>query len=243
MGIYKTLLIKDLRHAWQDPVLMAALLGPLVLLLLSRYGFLPAAHWMEENYAFQLEQYRGFAALFLVITIPMLTGMLTGLLMLDERDENMIAYYAVTPLMRKGYLLYRMLLPVVLCVALSALYMSFSALQTIDWDALTLSTLLLLALESPLLALFLATFSANKVEGLALSKLGGLLVAGPVVAYFVPGYWQVLGAWLPSYWPAKVLQLTQENAPSLAFVFLLSGLLLHVIYLYFMFSVFKNKAS
>ncbi|MEC0256620.1 hypothetical protein [Paenibacillus lautus] len=241
MERYKALIIKDLRHAWKDPVLMAAMLGPLALLFVSRFGFPVAIDWLDINYSFHLEPYRGFAGSLLVVTIPMLTGMLTGLLMLDERDENMIAYYAVTPLMRQGYLLYRVTFPFMLCTVLSLVYLSFSTLSDIHWDKL--GVLLLLALEAPLFSLFLAAFSANKVEGLALSKIGGLFIAGPVVANFVPGAWQVLGAWLPTYWPAKIPYLITQNEPILAIVFFLVGLLLHAAYLYFMVSVFNNRQS
>lgn len=241
MEKYKALMMKDLRHALKDPVLMAAMIGPLVLIFLSRFGFPIAVHWLDMHYSFNLEQYRGFAASLLVVTIPMLTGMLTGLLILDERDENMIAYYAVTPLMRKGYLLYRLTLPTLLCIVLSAIYLQWSTMSVVRWE--TLYALLLLALESPLFTLFLAAFSSNKVEGLALSKIGGLFIIGPVVVHFVPGAWQVLGALLPSYWPAKVLDLIMHDEPFPAFVFFLLGLLLHLACLFLMINVFKAKQA
>lgn len=238
---YKFLMLKDLRLAWKDPVLMAVLIGPLMLLLLSRWGYPVADNWLDVNYSFQLEPYRGFTATLLVTTIPMLTGMLTGLLMLDERDENMIAYYAVTPLTNKGYLLYRLALPFLLCTVLSIAYLTLSNLS--EDGVVSLFVILLLALEAPLFSLILAAFSANKVEGLALSKIGGLFIAGPVVVTFVPGAWQVLGVWLPTYWPAKVLLLMTNHEPFLALIFLLVGLLLHFIYLYLMATVFVNRKS
>ncbi|AYB44565.1 hypothetical protein [Paenibacillus lautus] len=238
---YKFLMINDLRHSWKDPVLTAALMGPLVLLMLSRFGYPVADNWFDVNHSFQLDPYRGFAASLLVVTIPMLTGMLTGLLMLDERDENMIAYYAVTPLTSKGYLLYRLAFPILLCTVLSIAYLTLSNLSEVGVDSLFV--ILLLALEAPLFSLFLAAFSANKVEGLALSKIGGLFIAGPVVATFVPGVWQVLGAWLPTYWPAKVPLLMANNEPFLALVFSWVGLFLHIVYLYFMVAVFNNRKS
>lgn len=241
MEKYKFLIMKDLRHAWKDPVLMAALIGPLAILFLSRFCFPVAVDWLEVNHSFHLELYRGFAASLLVVTIPMLTGMLTGLLMLDERDENMIAYYAVTPLTSKGYLFYRLALPFLLCTVLSFVYLFFSNLSEVR--SYNVFVLLLLALEAPMFSLFLAAFSTNKVEGLALSKLGGLFIAGPVVAHFVPGAWQVVGAWLPTYWPSKIPYLFMHNEPFLASVFFAGGLLLHSVFLYLMVTVFINRRS
>ncbi len=239
MSKFRALLMNDIRHAVLDPLLMVGVLGPLALLLLSRFGFPIAVQWLESRYAFDLGEYAGFAAAFLVATIPMLIGMLTGLLMLDERDENVIAYYAVTPLMRRGYIVYRLFLPSTLCAVLSALYLSLSGL--VEFRMESIYTLLLLALEAPWFALFLAAFSANKVEGLALSKIGGLFIAGPAVAYFVPGAWQLLGAWIPSYWPSKAL-LAESGGESLAALgYYAAGLLLHAVLLLFTFRAFIRR--
>lgn len=235
------LLMNDIRHALLDPVLMAGIFGPLALLLLSRFGFPLADQWLEDRYAFRLKQYTGFAAVFLVSVIPMLTGMMTGLLMLDERDEDVIAYYAVTPLMRKGYMIYRLFLPSLLCTVFSALYLLFSGFAEIQLEIF--SSLLLLVLEAPCFALFLSTFSSNKVEGLALSKLGGLLMAGPVVAYFVPGGWQLLGVWIPTYWPAKIILEGIEDRHLTALCYLGIGMLFHIFLLIIMVRAFIKRVN
>ena len=113
--------------------------------------------------------------------------------MLDERDERLIDYYAVTPLRKQGYYMYRLFLPVLITLLVSLLY------QAEHWPVL-----ILLAVEAPIYALFLVAFAANKVEGLALSKLVGLLLIGAICAYFVPERWQWLAAPLPTYWPSRL---------------------------------------
>ncbi|MVO98595.1 hypothetical protein [Paenibacillus lutrae] len=239
MTKYRALLANDIRYAWRDPVLMAALFGPLLLLLLSRYGFPVASYWLGSSYSFNLDEYRGFAASLLMMIIPLLIGMLVGLLMLDERDENVIVYYSVTPFMGRGYLVYRLTLPTLLCIVLSMLFLVFSGFMLFRLGYLLV--LILLAMEAPLFALFLAAFAANKVEGLVLSKIGGLFIIGPAVAYFIPNTWQFLGAWVPTYWPAKVLHLFMQNEILLAAIFFLIGLLIHAICLLFMISIFHKK--
>ncbi len=241
MRKYRALLMNDIRHAALDPVLMAGMFAPLALLLLSRFGYPMASNWIEERYVFDIGEYSNFAATFLVVIIPMLTGMLTGLLMLDERDENIISYYAVTPLMRRGYMVYRLILPSILSAVLSALYLSLSGISEIRMESMY--TLLLLALEAPCFALFLAAFSANKVEGLALSKIGGLFIAGPVVAYFVTGAWQLLGAWVPTYWPAKVFLVGVQGESLSAFAYFAVGLMFHVVLLVVMVRIFIKRVD
>lgn len=226
MNIYRALLLKDLRHAARDPVLLALVIGPLALLLLARFGFPVAANWLSAHMSFSLHEYRHFTAALFATTIPMLAGMMTGLMMLDERDEHVVAYYAVTPLRRGGYLRYRLLLPSLLSFILLALFLWLSDLA--GWRIDSVLALLLLALEAPGFALFLAACSANKVEGLALSKLGGLFIAGPLVAEFAPGGWQLLAAPLPTYWPARLLLADDGVATLHAYWPFIIGLTLHI---------------
>jgi fluoroquinolone transport system permease protein len=241
MKKYHTLFISDLRHAGLDPVLMVGIFAPLVLLVVSRFGFPMIADWLTNGYAFDLYEYSSFTAIFLVITFPILIGMMTGLLMLDERDENVISYYAVTPLMRRGYMVYRLALPSGLCTLLSSLYLIASGLSSIQLEHIYI--LLLLAIEAPCFALFLASFAANKVEGLALSKIGGLFIAGPIIAYFVPSPWQIIGAWIPTYWPAKLFFGIEAASGFSVIVYFLVGLIFHLSLLSIMVRIFLKRAD
>jgi len=241
MRRYSALLIRDTRYLILDPVLMAGIFGPLALLLLSRFGYPVAVHWVKMQYSLDLSVYTEFVAVFLLSTIPLLTGMMTGLLMLDERDENVISYYAVTPLMRRGYMVYRLFLPSVVTILFSILFILLSGIFEIHLEVLYI--MVLTALEAPCFALFLAAFAANKVEGLALSKIGGFFIAGPVVAYFVPGRWQLTGAWIPSYWPAKVYFEGEGSHDLGAGGFFAAGLVVHIILLLLMVRVFLKRAD
>ncbi|WP_410770895.1 hypothetical protein [Fontibacillus sp. BL9] len=239
MRRFQALLLNDIRHTFIDPVLMAGIFGPLALLLITRFGYPTADMWIEAQYSFDIELYSDFTVTLLISVIPMLTGMLTGLLMLDERDEDVISYYAVTPLMRKGYLIYRFCLPSMLCLVFSMLYLLFSGVSRIGVESVYV--LFLLALEAPWFGLFLAAFSANKVEGLALSKIGGLFIAGPVIASFVPGAWKLLGAWIPTYWPAKVHLAGVAGNLTDAAGYFLAGLAVHGILIYLMIRIFIKR--
>lgn len=241
MNKYRTLLINDIRHAGLDPVLIVGVFAPVALLLLSRFGFPIIADWLLHGYAFDLNEYSSFAAIFLVVTFPMLIGMMTGLLMLDERDENVISYYAVTPLMRRGYMIYRLVLPSLLCTLLSSIYFVCSGLSSFQVEHIYI--FLLLACEAPCFALFLASFSANKVEGLALSKIGGLFIAGPIVAYFVPGPWQLIGAWIPTYWPAKLFFVIETASGFSVLASFMVGLIFHLILLSIMVRIFIKRSD
>ncbi|MGO4347686.1 hypothetical protein AB4Z45_19555 [Paenibacillus sp. MCAF9] len=235
----KAFMKNDARQIRMDPMLMASLFGPLAIIVVARYVFPPLSDWIQEQYGFLLMDYSNFAVTFLMLVIPLLPGTMAGLLMLDERDENMIAYYAITPFTRKGYFLYRLLLPCALAISLASLFILLSGMAKIQIESLY--TIVLLTLEAPCLALFLATFASNKVEGLALSKISGLLFAGPIIAAFTPLPWQYLGAWIPSYWPAKSYLLGIAGEPSAALGVFGIGLAYHLILLITMFHSFLKR--
>lgn len=241
MNIYKPLLAKDVRLIGKDPVFVVSVLGPLLLCIMARYGFPAASSLTDTYYSVSLEPYRGFTGTLFVVVIPMLAGMLTGLMILDERDEAIIAYYAVTPLRRSGYLLYRLLLPTAFSLLLSCVFLAGSRLLNLQWASVF--AIPSLALEAPLFGLFLAAYAANKVEGLALSKIGGLFIAGPAVANWVPGTWQILGCWLPTYSPAKALLMADERETLRAFTAGLIGLFFHALLLRYVIAIFLKRQT
>ncbi len=241
MNKYHYLLVHDLRHAARDPVLMVGFFAPIALLIVSRFGFPAAAEGLSRSSSFDLYAYSSFTGITLAITIPMLIGTMTGLLMLDERDEGLISYYAVTPFMRRGYMLYRLILPMVLAVLLSGIYLVFSG--RFEYHLGNLAVLVLLALEAPCYTLFLAAFAANKVEGLALSKISGLFIAGTMVVYFVPGVWQLLGTWLPSYWIAKVYFNIEAASLIKVGIYFGIGFTYHLALLFVLVKFFEKRAD
>jgi fluoroquinolone transport system permease protein len=67
---------------------------------------------------------------------------------------------------------------------------------------------------APIFALTLATFASNKVVRLTLMKGLGILMLGPLAAYFVDPAWQPLFRILPTYWSARTLWVAGEGGNS-----------------------------
>uniref|UniRef100_UPI003704072E hypothetical protein n=1 Tax=Cohnella sp. TaxID=1883426 RepID=UPI003704072E len=168
-------------------------------------------------------------------------GVAAGLLMLDERDEHIVEYYAVSPLRKSGYLVYRLIVPVFVGSGMSLAFVVFSGIS--ELTATGMLPLLLFVMEAPLFALFLVAFSANKVEGLALSKLITLTLLGPASAYFVAEPWQWLAGLLPTYWPSKLLleQLSAEIGWQRQVLVFGAGLVVHSLLLYGLLRRFLNR--
>ena len=63
---------------------------------------------------------------------------------------------------------------------------------------------LLSSLLSIPVAMLIVTLSQNRVEGMAIGKIAGLVLFGLPAPFFIEGNFQYLLSWLPSFWTAKV---------------------------------------
>ncbi len=243
MKRYVALTLNDVRGMSRDPMLAVGILGPLALLIVIRYVFPLVDSFVEESFSVNLSEYNRFmSSLFMLIT-PMLIGMMAGFVMLDERDEQMVSYYAVTPLTRRGYLLHRLGLPTTISIICNVLFLSLSGLEPFNWLD-QLAVILMLTLEAPMFALFLVGFASNKVEGLALSKIAGIFLAGPIFVYFIPGVWSWLGSILPMFWTARVYDMSMQLSESGRFIYVVNviiGLGIHAALLLFLLKRYEQQ--
>jgi len=218
----------DLRQVTRDPMLSLYLLAPLLLWVVLRFGVPVGAMLLEERTGFDLAAHYDLILSIALFLTPLILGVMTGFLMLDERDEKLIDYYAVTPLSKRGYLRYRLFLPVLLSVVYSVLLLTCSGLAPVRlWSMLTI--LPMAALSAPVMSLFLSAYASNKVEGMALSKGVGLLVFGPVIAYCIPFPMQALGAVFPAYWSSKAYFAGSASDLPAALLLSVTGTLYHIL--------------
>ncbi|WP_042220813.1 hypothetical protein [Oceanobacillus manasiensis] len=223
----------DMRQIYRDPMLFISMVGPILLILLVRF-IVPfvTAH-------FAIESYNVLLASFFILLIPLLLGVMTGFIMLDERDDKMIDYFAVTPLSKIGYLIYRLLFPGVLTIFYGIVFVEWASpesLAALD----TLLVIVMLAMEAPIICLCLVALAANKIEGLALSKGVGLVVFVPFIIYFVPLPWQLVGSILPTYWTANLFLVGDISFGMLLIIGIL-GIFIHILYIVFLSKQFLRK--
>jgi fluoroquinolone transport system permease protein len=194
-----------IRQIIRDDMLWAVCLAPLLVALLFRFGIpyaesLLCAHFQRQTI---LADYYLLFDLVLCLMPSYMFCFASAMVMLTERDENMAGYMAVTPVGKTGYVLSRLVLPATISIPFSILLTQFFSLT--DWDYLLLSEAgLLMSLLSVAVALFIFSFSRNRVEGMAMGKMSGLMLVGLVVPFFVLSDAQYLVAFLPSFWAAKL---------------------------------------
>ena len=202
----------DLKNIGRDSLLVYMIVIPPLMVVLVRLILPWLSTRVAEGFGFDLVPYYPMLlSFFFVLQLPLLFGMLVGLLILDERDDDTLTALRVTPISMTGYACYRG----GVAVLLSTLYVIIALPLTGLMPPTLFPAVIPVAIPSGILATFfglvIATFASNKVEGLALTKALGVFLLGPLAAYFIGSDWQLLLGILPTYWPAKAFWVAGEG--------------------------------
>lgn len=232
----------DIHSIRRDPLLRWMAIVPLVVAL--------AARWLLPGLLARLEALAGFSMLAfyppfmgfaLLVLCPMMCGMVIGFLLLDQRDDRTLTALQVTPLSLDGYLAYRLMLPLLVSSGATLIALPLSGLAGLGAGGL-IAVGFVAAPLAPLGALALAAYASNKVQGFALTKLAGIFLIVPLLAYFAPAAWHPLLAIAPTYWPARFYWELQAAAPG-AWVYAAGGLLYQGALLWLLARRFRRVAA
>ncbi|WP_181350797.1 hypothetical protein [Thalassobacillus sp. CUG 92003] len=185
----------DRKQMMRDPILLLTLAAPLLLLMFLKVGLPLALPYLPFAMPAEHPLYLGA----LILMTPLMIGMLTGFLVLEEKGQGLYRYYAITPLQAHGYFIFRMLLPILLSIVLSIVVVIIYGTQNVSWIVLTAAILSATA-QAPVVMLVLAVFARNKVEGLACSKLINLVLLLSAVFPFIDAWWAWGAYVLPPAW-------------------------------------------
>lgn len=176
--------------------------------------------------------YRIFDILLAIMT-PIMFCFAGVLVILEEADCGVERYYAVTPLGKSGYIMARLGIPTLISIFYDILLLclfTISKLSILMIFALSVSGGLMAVITS----LIVVSFAKNKMEGMAIIKLCGLLVIGIPVAYFITNPVQYVFGILPSFWLTKLCM--TEN-----FLFFFPTLLTSLLITLLLYGKFKKK--
>lgn len=226
-----------MRQIAGDSMLYAVMIAPLLAACFFRFG-IPFLETFLCGYFAQdsvLSDYYLLFDLLLALLTPYMFCFAAAMVMLTEYDENMAVYLAVTPVGKRGYLISRLVFPALISFFVSFLLLFFFSLTSWTlWRMLLIS--LLTSLFSIPLALLLVAFSHNRVEGMALAKLSGLVMLGLPVPFFLFSGIQYLFSPLPSFWIAKLC--VDQN-----YFFLFPALICTLLWIWVLYRRFERKLS
>ncbi len=205
MTKYFTLLSADFRSIRRDPMLYMIFLSPLSLIFFIRLAVPFLNNLICEQFTFDLSEHYLMIVTFLALMMAMLSGSVFSFITLDERDENVITALSITPLTNRGYIRYRLVITFAFSLIFYYLVLLLNGLIDVTLPRI-LITALVASLNGGLFLLFIASSAENKIEGLALTKIGGLYFFIPLAAYLIPSvFLQVPFALLPSFWIVPVM--------------------------------------
>lgn len=239
LRVIKSLGSIDVLSIRRDALLRWLVVLPLLIALLLRFILPVIIGRLEEALHFSLSNFYPAAAGYaLLITAPVMCGMVIGFLLLDERDDRTLLALRVTPLPLSNYLAWRLALPLLLSIVVTLAAFPLAGLAQPSLPAL-LACALAAAPFAPLVALALTVYAQNKVQGFALVKASGVFQMAPLVAYFVPAEWQPAFGIFPTYWPAKLFW-TLQTGEAQAWLYLVVGLAYQVFLLRFLLQRFER---
>lgn len=229
----------DFKNIIRDPMLCFALAIPLICGGGVRIILPFFAQLLHRELNFNLTAYYDLFMSILIMVPALLYGWICGFLILDERDEQILSYIAVTPVSKRGFLLYRLSIPVLLSIPGSFLVLILSGLTEIKVVPF-LPVVLLAALEAPMVSLFLGAFAKNKVEGLALAKGLGVFLLAPILGYFIRSPWTMFAGIAPPYWVSMAF-LTGDPARLWYWIYIGAGIVVHAACLLLLLKKFSGK--
>jgi len=224
-----------IKQIFKDSMLLMVCFAVILYAFLVRYGipFAEKALCGYFNREAVLSNYYLIFDLLLALITPYMFCFASALMMLTEYDENIASFLAVTPVGKKGYVISRLIFPAGAAFIVSVIILKlFSITQWSIWMILIIC--LLSSASSIILTLFLFSFSHNRVEGMALGKLSGILMLGLPVPFFLTNKFQYLFSFLPSFWIAKLC--ISENG-----IYLLLALATSVIWISIIYKKFSRK--
>lgn len=196
------LLVNDAKSALRDDIMVIVACVPVFLALLLRFGE-PHLQLVLAGVV-DLTPHHPVAIAVLTSMIPMMFGWVVGFMLLDDRDEQTLTAIAVTPLTKRGYLFYKTAMVTVLSFALSIVLIPLTGLTGLDY-ARFLPVAAVASLEAPIIALILAAFAGNKVEGLAVAKFISLLGLLPILPFYIDSPFVYIAGVTPFFWTGEAL--------------------------------------
>lgn len=227
-------MLQQMKH---DIMLLSISFVPFIIGAIFRF-LVPVAERLLTDYFSRetiLVPYYGLFDLFLIIITPSMFNYVVAMVILEETDDHLTAYLAVTPLGKAGYLFSRLGITGLISFPISIIVSLLFSLSHIDILMLT-GIALAGTVQGVVVALLIVALSTNKVEGMAVGKMSMLFSLGALVPYFVAGKAQYFLSFLPSFWMAKAVQASD-------YFILLISFLLAVLWMVFLSKKFMHKVT
>lgn len=223
----------DFRMVFRDPLLRIFLFMPLLIFAVVKW-VLPMVFSLFPV----IQAYDYVIMMWACMQASTMFGFISGFIFLEEKDENVFSALRVTPVTASMLITFRMILGVAISVLINWLLLEFGGiLNAHQWQVVLVS--FQYGVLAPILALLLAVFAKNKVEGLAQFKIYNLVINLPILIYFLDFKSLHSLAFIPTYWSFRCIEAMAVGGNFT--IFFLIGLCLYFLYLAVLIRIFERR--
>jgi hypothetical protein len=195
----------DLKQILRDPIMAILVVAPLLLIIAFKLMVLYLVPFIQTLIEFEVLPYLDYIFIFVVMMCGAMLGIVTGFMMIDDRDGKIAELMSVTPLGRSGYLINRLLFAAVLTIFYSIL--SYYVLNVVKLPFATMLFVSLLSSNySIIIGLLIFTFADDKVKGLTFAKAINSLSLFAFTDLLALKWLTVLSWFFPPYWITLVVK-------------------------------------
>lgn len=203
----------DIRGTYRDPLLWMIVVAPVLWTAGVALLTPPITEMLADRYAFNLVPYYPLVlTAFLLLTSIIITGAIAAFLVLDEVDAGTLTALRVTPVPLSALFAYRATTVMVVTTAYVVATMSLSGILRPGLVGALIPIGLLAGLSAVVTLLLIVALANNKIQGLAMVRALGMLVAGlPCLPWFIDSGWNLAFGVLPPYWAAKAFWVASDH--------------------------------
>ncbi|MGG5318324.1 hypothetical protein [Enterococcus sp. AZ072] len=224
-----------MRQLRNDSLLLIMLFVPFLAGTIFHFGLPVAESYLTNFFSVPviLAPYYQLVDVLLSLLTPTILSFVVALIILEEADDGIVRYLAITPLGKKGYLISRLGIMTLIAIPLNLFVTSYFSITELK-PSIILAFSVFGAVHGLVVALMIVALSSNKVEGMAIGKVTSLITVGLFAPYFLSDQLSYLFAAMPSFWVAKFVIEGQ-------ILFLILSLTINVFFICLLFRRFAAK--
>jgi len=203
----------DIRGTYRDPLLVMLVLAPVIWTVGTVVLVPPLTATLARRYDFDLVPYYPLViTALLLLTSIIIVGGLAAFLVLDEIDAGTLSALRVTPVSLTTFFAYRAATVVVITTVYVVATLSFSGILQPGLVPALIPIGMVARLSSVVTLLLIVSVASNKIQGIAMVRLLGIVIAGlPCLPWFVDSAWNLAFGVLPPYWAAKAFWVASDH--------------------------------
>ncbi|WP_066901320.1 fluoroquinolone transporter permease [Mycolicibacterium houstonense] len=233
----------DIRGTCRDPLLVMVVLAPII--WTTGVAFLTPmfTEMLAQRYDFDLVPYYPLVlTAFLLLTSVIIAGGLGAFLVLDEVDAGTMTALRVTPVPMSTFFAYRAVTVMAVTTVYVIATLAFSGILEPGLIPALIPIGLVAGLSAVVTLLLIITMAGNKIQGIAMLRALGMLIAGlPCLPWFIDSPWNLAFGVLPPYWAAKAFWVA--SAHGTWWPYLVGGLIYNLAIAWPLFRRFLAKNS